>query len=180
MSVIYSDYMYVLWVKTGREEQALKQIQIEFGDSVSCLHLLVEIFFRKQGKVIRLIKPAFPGYIFITTEIGNNDFLTQAKRCARNSMSILKPLCYNGTYQAVMRDDERAAIDCLWQGKNCIEASTGFFEGDHVVVTDGPLKGRESVIKSISPRQRQAIVEIEFMGRFVSTTIGLELIQKLP
>ena len=58
----------------------------------------------------------------------------------------------------------------------CIRDS---FEGDHVV-TDGPLKGRESVIKSISPRKRQATVEIEFMGRFISTIIGLELIQKLP
>lgn len=180
MSKKYSDYMYVFWVKTGREEQAYKQIKTAFGEDIVILELLVEKFFRKQGKVIKLTKLAFPGYIFITSEIENNEFIYRARECARQSLSILKPLRYIGTYQAAMHENERAAIDCLWQGKNCIETSSGFFEGDHVVVTDGPLKGRESVIKSISPRKRQAIVEIEFMGRFISTTIGLEIIEKLP
>ena len=180
MNKEYWDYMYVLWVKTGREEQALKQIHIVFGDTVTCIHLLVEKFFRKQGKVFKIIKPAFPGYIFVTTDIENNDFLIQAKKCTRNSMSILKPLCYNGTYQAAMREDERAAIDLIWQGKDCIETSTGFFVGDHVVIIEGPFKGRESVIVSISPRKREAIVEMEFLGTVRRVTIGLEIIEKMP
>lgn len=79
-----------------------------------------------------------------------------------------------------MREEERAAIDCLWQGKDCIETSTGILAGDHVVVTDGPFKGRESIIVSISPRKRQAIVEIEFMGGVRQATIGLEIIERLP
>jgi len=180
MSIVYSDFMYVFWVKTGREEQALKQIDTAFGNDVVILQLMVETFFRTQGKVIKKTKLAFPGYIFLTSEIENNEFIFRSRECARHSLSILKPLRYNGTFQAAMREDERAMIDYLWQGKNCIETSTGFFEGDHVIITDGPFKGRESFIKSIAPRKRQAIVEIEFMGRLISTTIGLEIIEKLP
>ncbi len=175
----YSDYMYVFWVKTGKEEQACKQIKTAFGEDIVILELLVEYFFRKQGIVLKLTKLAFPGYIFITTKIESNEFILRARKCTSQSMSILKLLCYNDTYRAAMHEDERAVIDCLWQGKNCIETSSGFFEGDHVVVTDGPLKGRESVIKSISPRKRQAIVEIELMGRLINTTVGLEIIKQL-
>lgn len=176
----YSDFLYVFWVKTGREEIALKQIQTLFGNGISCLQLLVETFFRKQGKVFKITKPAFPGYIFIASEIDNIEFLVRAKECARQSLSILKPLCYTGTCQAAMREEEREAIDCLWQGKDCIGTSTGIITGDHVVITDGPFKGRESIILSVSPRKRQAIVEIEFMGGVRRTTIGLEIIEKLP
>ena len=179
MSGTYSDFLYVLWVKTGREEIALKQIKNSFGEEVVPLELLVETFFRTQGKVIKLTKLAFPGYIFLTSEIENDEFIFRARECACQSLSILKPLRYIGTFRAAMWEDERAAIDYLWQDKNCIETSTGFFEGDHVVVMNGPLKGRESIIKEIHPRKRQAIVEIEMMGRLISITIGLEIIEKL-
>ena len=54
MSGTYSDFLYVLWVKTGREEIALKQIKNSFGEEVVPLELLVETFFRTQGKVIKL------------------------------------------------------------------------------------------------------------------------------
>ena len=172
--------MYVFWTKTGREEQALKQIDIAFGNEVVFWQFEVERLFRKEGKVLKLTKLAFPGYIFITSEIGNNEFIYRARECARQSMSILKPLRYNGTFQAAMREDERAIIDRLWQGKNCIEASIGFFKGDNIVITDGPFIGQESIIKEIHPRKLQAIIEIEMMGRTISTQIGMEIIRKLP
>ena len=105
--------MYVFWTKTGREEQALKQINTAFGNDVVILQLMVETFFRKEGKVIKLTKLAFPGYIFVTSEIENNEFILRARECARNSMSILTPLRYTGTFQAAMREDERAMIDFL-------------------------------------------------------------------
>lgn len=176
----YSDYLYVFWVKTGKEEIALKQIRNMFGDNISFLKLLVETFFRKQGKVYKITKPAFPGYVFIISELNNTEFLIRARECARQSLSILKPLCYTGTYQAAMRKDEREMIDYLWQNEDCIETSRGFIVGDHINVTDGPFKGRESIIKAVYPRKRQAIVEIEFMGRAINVTIGLEILERLP
>ena len=179
MSNKYSDFLYVFWVKTGREEIALKQIQTLFGNRISCLQLLVETFFRKQGKVFKITKPAFPGYIFITSEMDNIEFLVRAKECVRQSLSILKPLCYTGTCQAAMHEDERALIDRIWQDNTCIGASTGFLEGDHIVITDGPFIGQESIIKEIHPRKLQAIIEIEMMGRTITTQIGLEIIRKL-
>lgn len=79
MSGTYSDFLYVLWVKTGREEIALKQIKNSFGEEVVPLELLVETFFRTQGKVIKLTKLAFPGYIFLTSEIENDEFIFRAR-----------------------------------------------------------------------------------------------------
>jgi len=77
-------------------------------------------------------------------------------------------------------EDERASIECLWQGNHCIEASTGFIEGDCIIVTDSLFVGREIVIKGIHPRRLQAVVEIEFMGGIRRAAVGLEIIQRLP
>lgn len=57
----YSDYLYAFWVKTGQEEKAADEIKAAFNDEVTPLQLLGETFFRKQRKVTKEIKIAFPG-----------------------------------------------------------------------------------------------------------------------
>ena len=79
-----------------------------------------------------------------------------------------------------MYEEERASIEWLWQDNYCIEASTGFIEGDSVIITDGPFIGHECIIKEIHPRKQQAIIEIDFMGGGRRIAIGLEIIEKLP
>jgi transcriptional antiterminator NusG len=174
------DYWYVFWVKTGYEEKAANDIRAAFPDEVTPLQLMVETFFRKQGKVKKEIHLAFPGYVFVVTEIDNGDFVQRANECAWKSKSIIRLLSYGNTNEAVLHEDERSAIECLWPDNECIESSIGFIEGDRVVVTDGPFVGRESVIKEIHPRRRQAVVEIEIMGGIRKMTIGLEIVEKLP
>jgi len=44
---------------------------------------------------------------------------------------------------------------------------------------EGSFKGRESAIKEIHPRKRQATVEVKFWGGIRSATIGLEIVEKL-
>ena len=178
-SLEYSDFIYVFWVKTGQEEKAAEEIKATFIDEVTPLQLLVEKFFRKQGKVKKETHNAFQGYVFIVTEISNEHFIIRAKECVRKSNTILRLLCYGDTNEAAMREEERAAIDHLWQDKNCIEVSIGYIKGDHIVITEGHFKGRESVIKELHPHRRQAIVEIEFMGGIRQMTVGMEIIEKL-
>ena len=179
-SQCHKDYWYVFWVKTGHEEKATADIKTAFQDEVTPLQLTVETFFRKQGKVKKEIHLAFPGYVFVVTEISNDDFIKHGNECVRKSKSIIRLLCYGDNKEAALREEERAAIECLWQKNHCIEASTGFIEGDRIVVTEGLFIGRESIIKEIHPRRRQAVVEIEFMGGIRRITVGLEIITKLP
>ena len=63
----YSDYLYVFWVKTGHETKSEGEIQAAFNDEVTPLQLMVETFFRKQGKVTKETRLAFSGYVFVVT-----------------------------------------------------------------------------------------------------------------
>jgi transcriptional antiterminator NusG len=175
----YSNNLYVFWVKTGQEQKAAREIKTILKDDVSQLELLIETFFKKQGLVKKDVKPAFPGYIFFQSEIDNDDFVIKSRTCRYNSNVIIGLLRYKNTFQAVMQENEREAIEYLWQGKKYLENSVGYFKGDHVVISKGPLAGRESVIKTINRHKRQAVIEIEFMGGSRQITVGLEIIDRL-
>lgn len=173
------DNWYVFWVKTGYEQEAADAIIATFSDEEVFYHkLLIERFFRKQGSVKKEVHTVFPGYIIIASKLNNDDFFLQARECHKNSDYIIKLLCYGESHQAVMREEERSLLDSLWQGKSCMKTSTGFVEGDHIIITEGPFAGKESLIKSINRHKMQAIVEIEFAGCLRRLEIGLEVIQK--
>ncbi len=166
--------------KIGQEEKAAKETNAVFKDEITFQKLTVETFFRKKGEVKKVTHLAFPGYIFVTTKIKNDEFVMRAQECVYKSEATIQLLRYSDTHEAAMHQKERAALDYLWQGKDCIEASKGFIKGDRFFITDGPLIGRESIIKKIHPRRRQAIVEIEIMGGVQLTAVGLEILERLP
>ena len=53
-----------------------------------------------------------------------------------------------------------------------------FIENDRVIITSGPLKGNEALIKKIDRHKRRAYLEIEMFGRKVEAQVGLEIVKK--
>ena len=51
-------------------------------------------------------------------------------------------------------------------------------EGDHVVVTGGPLKGHEGWIRSVNRQKSLAFLEIEMFGRKLKTKVGLAILNR--
>ena len=56
--------------------------------------------------------------------------------------------------------------------------STGYIEGDHIIITDGPLKGYEALIKKIDRHKRIAFIEINLLNQPNIIKVGLEIISK--
>lgn len=59
-----------------------------------------------------------------------------------------------------------------------VEMSEGFIEGDKVVVTSGPLRGREAQISKIDRHKRLAWLDMRMFGRNKSIKVGLEIVSK--
>ena len=49
---------------------------------------------------------------------------------------------------------------------------------DKVIITEGPLKGMEGMIKKIDRHRRTAAIEIEMFDRKVLMNVGLEIVEK--
>ena len=175
-----ADNWYVFFVKTGQEKKAADEIKDAVkDDKVTHIELLVETLFRTKGKVNKETKSMFPGYIFIATEIGNDEFISRTTECSHRSKVIIKLLRYGNTSQAAVAEEEREALECLAQDNYCVKASKGFLAGDRIVVTEGPFAGRESTIKEIRQHKMQAVIEVEFMGSIRRATVGLEIVERL-
>ena len=76
---------------------------------------------------------------------------------------------------------DRAWIESLTRkGARTVEMSTAVMEGDHVVVTGGPLKGHEGWICAVNRQKSHAFLEIEMFGRKLRTKVGLAILSRRP
>lgn len=69
-------------------------------------------------------------------------------------------------------------LKSLCSEDNLIEISKGIIRGGVPVVLDGPLKGREYLIRKIDRHKRIAELEVPFAGKDTRITVGLEICEK--
>lgn len=175
--------MFVLFVKTGFEEQVLKEISSIWSFDKS-LHPFVPMFdtrFRRGGKVISEKRRWMPGYVFIESELSGMDFYISSKPLISWSEHALKLLRYGNNHLDTsyeMKTDEHQSFHRLFGVKDCVDMSKGFIEGDRILVTEGALVGFEGAIKRINRHKMLAYVEIEMFGVSRIVEFGLEVISK--
>lgn len=183
--MIYDDDCYVLFIMTGHEKEVMQSIDIILnGEIVKPFLPTIELPFKRRGVVKNEVRPMFPGYMFVKTEMPYEEFINKIFSCIRYSNYILKLLNYGGWQQVSMKYNERRLLESLWKEKNengneCIKSSKAIIEGDNVIVTEGPLKGREFLLKRIKRHKMQAVIEVELFGESKEITVGLEIIQKI-
>ncbi|NLM10169.1 MAG: antiterminator LoaP [Clostridiaceae bacterium] len=173
-------YWYVLFVRTVQEfkvEQLLKE-RLD-SDLFMPFVPLREIFFKKAGIMKKELKPLFPGYVFVESELSNREFIKKVRTLIYNSRSIFSLLKYSDT-EFAMRESEKQMLLILCNDDRCIESSKGISEGNKIYITDGPLKGRESIVKKVDRHKRRAEIELEIMGDIRCISVSLEIINKVP
>ena len=137
-----------------------------------------ERLFKRAGKIKKEITPLFPGYVFVESELSGRDFLIRTRDLMRVSCAVVGLLRYSDT-EVAMRESERQILLCLCDGGNCIKSSSGIIEKDRILITEGPLKGLESIVHKVDRHKRRAYIEIEFMGENRMISVPLQIMQKL-
>lgn len=173
-------YWYVLFVRTGQEQRVERLLKVQLDTDVFMPFIpLNERLFKKSGIVKREIKPLFPSYVFIESDISNQEFSYSISKIIRSSNDIVRILKYSDT-EISMRDSEKQALMKLYNGYHCIELSKGIIVGDRIHITDGPLIGCESMVKRVNRHKREAWIELEFMGEKRLLNVSLEILDKIP
>ena len=57
-----------------------------------------------------------------------------------------------------------------------VDMSEGIIEGDHIVVTKGPLVGKMAMVKKVDRHKRLAYLEFKAFGRVMNVKVGLEVV----
>lgn len=108
---------------------------------------------------------ALPGYVFISGTDALEKKIRRGNQRRREDVSVapcgipyLKHLCPNGSL---------------------IGLSRGIIKDGTAVLTSGPLKGRERLIRKIDRHKRTAEILIPFDGERRQMTVGLEIYEKV-
>lgn len=185
--MIESSWWYVLYVKANTEHKVVKDFErfvIASGTEFKFEPFVLESekYYRdkkrrEMGKSY-LHRPMFPGYVFIETNMPSEEFLSFTNEFIRASENIRKVLRYGNSTRIAVLDEERRAIEYHFQGKRCLERSQGHIVGEEVIITSGPLVGREGSIKKINRHNRYALITMEFLGEKRIAEAPLEIVTK--
>lgn len=171
---------YILFTRTGREgkvEQLLKE-RLDTDIYLPFIPML-ETLFKNSGQVRKELKPLFPSYVFIESEISRLEFVNDIRSIIFNSKDVLRYLRYGDSDEIAMREQEKCMLFSLCNDDHCIESSRGIIEGNNVYIKEGPLKGKESIVRKIDRHKRRAIIDLDFMGSVRQISVALEIVEKI-
>jgi len=171
-------YWYVLFVRTGSEYKVEQFLKVVMDTDLYMPFIpLYERIFKFPEKTIKKLKPLFPGYVFIESEVSDCEFIKTINPIVYASCDIANVLKYSNTQFAIRKSEKQMLMSLCNEDYN-IESSRGIIEGDQIHIIDGPLKGMESIVKKIDRHKKQAWIELEFISDKRLVGVALEIIEK--
>lgn len=171
---------FVFFVESGREYTACTFLNKLFNVDESVAFVpQVELVFRNSKFVKKELKPMFPGYIFVDTELEGVFFASYTYKLIKYSKCILKLIGKSDFEIVPIKEEEKSFLLKFCDDDYIVGESIGIIEGDRIYINSGPLKGIESVIKKIDRHKRRAQIEMEFMGDVRKVHVALEIISKI-
>ena len=166
---------YVIQVRTGTEADIQRQCEKILSPGALERSFLprCEQMKRYQGEWHKERKILFPGYVFLVCEDEE-----QLYHRLKKVIGLTK-LIGTGREVVPLAEDEVDFLLEFGKEEQIVAMSEGIIEDDRVVVTSGPLKGHEGMIKKVDRHKRRAYLEVEMFGRKVETQVGLEIVAKM-
>ena len=103
--------------------------------------------------------------------------ITDFARELSGILTFARMLTVDGRITAIYPEEE-AILRRLVDKDEVVDISKGIIADDRVIITEGPLKGMEGMIKKIDRHRRTVAIEIEMFDRKVLMNVGLEIVEK--
>lgn len=165
---------YVVQVRTGMEEEIITQCRKIVPSSIleRCFLPYFEMMKKYQGEWHKKKKVLFPGYVFMITDDIDSLYM-ELKRVIG-----LTKLIGTGEEIIPLGQEDIRFLKKFGKEEQVVKMSKGVILDGKVIITDGPLKGQEGIIKKIDRHKRKAYLSIPMFGRVLDTQVGLEIIEK--
>lgn len=167
---------YVVWVKTGQEEEILKLCKEKINDQeayTECFLPRYEKAWKENEKWGIKKRALFPGYLFFITDNTDKLFIELKK------IPEFTKILGDGTEPIPLAQHEMDFLKKYTNQEHVLEMSVGDLIGGQLLVTEGPLKDYQGKVTHIDRRKREATLELEFFGRITKMKVGLEVVKKV-
>lgn len=163
---------YILFVQTARECQISDVLQEAGMDAF----LPMMEHYRRDRKELE-IKPMFPGYIFIRSELSQHEFDRKLELLKEPCQGLIKQL--RGEETPAMREEEIDFFRHVLDETGTARMSYGYLTQtksgkDKAVIYKGPLEYYEEQIIKVDRHNHLAWLDFEFMGRRIQAGLTIE------
>lgn len=165
---------YVMQVRTGLEENICLQCKKNISSKTlkECFIPYYEEKRRIKGEWKILRKVLFPGYVILDSEKLDKLYLDLKQ------ISGLTHLLGTGREVVPLTEEEVKLLKDFGGKEQVVYLSEGIIENSRVIITSGPLKGKEGYIKKIDRHKRKAYLDVTIFGRIQKIQVGLEILSK--
>lgn len=160
---------YILFALATKQEQLCNVIR---NQGVNAFIPVME-YYRRDIKDIA-VKPMFPGYVFVRTDMDQEEFDFMLNGLGDQKQGLIKQLREEGT--TAMREEEIDFFECLLDEHGVSKMSYAYLQGNRAIVTDGSLKHFQDRIVKVDRHNRLAWLDFEFMSRKIQA--GLTICSK--
>jgi transcription antitermination factor NusG len=172
---------FVLKVPSRQEQFIKKFIENNSIEPVNILLFAKELIYRKKNQKIKVVKPLFPGYLFIHNHM--TQVLDLLKRKLTNM--VIYPLCfknekckvcYTESSPCMVRPDEMEFL-CRHtdtEDTSLFRISYGHWLNKDFIVSEGPLKNSNVKILWVNKRKNKAGVEMTLFRRSMNVVLGID------
>ncbi len=131
---------------------------------------------RRAGKMIQILAPVFPGYVFVEADqrIPPLDYWD-----LRRTDGFFRFLPFNRSIRALDGKDLEAVLHFIRIGPVAEKSKVYFDQDDHIVVQEGPLKGLEGRIIKVDKRKGRAKIKLDLYDASFSVDLAFETIQRV-
>lgn len=135
----------------------------------------IEKLMSKEGKKVFLEVTMFPNYLFIETSLNEQEFNEMIEEIEIDLGSMMKTLQDETQTIFALTVKEKNLLKSLLNKDYLIKHSTGVIVDSKLIVQDGPLKGKEELIRKIDRHKRLAFLD-NVCGKLMK--VPLEVISK--
>ncbi|MBP2654771.1 MAG: hypothetical protein H6Q73_2340 [Firmicutes bacterium] len=147
---------YVLRTACGKEDAVLVILRKMFFE-VEFIYPRRRVSWRKQGRIIDLLRPLFEGYLFVVCP---KERITLFDQLLRMSKLNIAWLVYSAGTLVPILNAERQLIQQLIGSDGIVDVSMVKNRNNQLEIVNGPLVGLENIVKKVSRRKRRITVEI--------------------
>lgn len=130
-------------------------------------------YYRRDIKDIA-VKPMFPGYVFVRTDMAQEEFDFMLNKLGDRKEGLIKQLKEEGT--PAMREEEIDFFEHLLDDHGVAKMSRAYLQNNRAIVTEGSLKDFQERIVKVDRHNRLAWLDFEFMNRKIQA--GLTICSK--
>lgn len=149
---------YVLRTKTGHEDKVRSRLESK-TECFSVLLPKMEVMVTRSGKKRRMLKPLFPGYLFVQMEL-RDEYRYEVK----NVPGVINFIS-SGNSPIPVGESEIEHIMSLVNEPDTTIVRPDFEVGDNVQIVDGPFMGQTGVISEINLKKNKFKVIIDILGK---------------